>query len=301
MLDTTLIALILVNGVTYASWLFLVAAGLTLIYGVMNILNVAHGSLYALGAYAAAWAVGEYLAGGGPVSVSYALLLAAALIVGLALGPAIERGVLRWLYERDEIVIVLATFALFLMLEDAIKLVFGAESYLPYQPYNALGYAPVGGIVFPVYEFCLVGLSAAVGALAWFGLNRTRAGKLLQAVIHDREISLALGIDVRRVFLVTFTIGAILGALGGAATAPMISVVPGIGVEVIVLAFAVVVIGGLGSIEGAAVGALLVGIGRTLAVNFVPELELFVVYGVMALVLAARPRGLFGRAEARRI
>lgn len=301
MLDTTLIALILVNGVTYASWLFLVAAGLTLIYGVMNILNVAHGSLYALGAYAAAWAVGEYLAGGGPVSVSYALLLAAALIVGLALGPAIERGVLRWLYERDEIVIVLATFALFLMLEDAIKLVFGAESYMPYQPYGALGYAPVGGIAFPVYEFCLVGLSATVGALAWFGLNRTRAGKLLQAVIHDREISLALGIDVRRVFLVTFTIGAILGALGGAATAPMISVVPGIGVEVIVLAFAVVVIGGLGSIEGAAVGALLVGIGRTLAVNFVPELELFVVYGVMALVLAARPRGLFGRAEARRI
>lgn len=299
--DPTLIVSILVNGAIYASWLFLVAAGLTLIYGVMNILNVAHGSLYALGAYAAAWSVGEYLATGGPVWVSYGLLLAAALVVGLVVGPLIERGVLGWMYERDEIVIVLATFALFLILEDTIKLVFGVQSYLPYQPYEALGFVDVGAIPFPVYEFCLVALAVAVGGAVWFGLNRTRAGKLLQAVIHDREISLALGIDVRRMFLATFTIGAVLGALGGAFTAPTTSVVPGIGVEVIVLAFAVVVIGGLGSIEGAAIGALFVGLGRTLAVNVMPELELFVVYGVMALVLIARPRGLFGRAEARRI
>lgn len=298
MLDPTLI---LVNGVTYASWLFLVAVGLTLIYGVMNILNVAHGSLYALGAYTAAWAVGEYMATGGPVFASYALLLASALTVGAIFGPAIERGVLRWLYGRDEIVVVLATFALFLILEDAIKLVFGAESYLPYQPYTALGFVEVGGVPFPVYDFCLVALAAAVGGAVWWGLNRTRTGKLLQAVIYDREVSQALGVDVRRMFLVTFSAGAALGAVGGAFTAPMISVVPGVGVEVIVLAFAVVVIGGLGSIEGAAVGALLVGVGRTLAVNAMPVLELFVVYGVMALVLVARPQGLFGRAEARKI
>ena len=298
MLDPTLI---LVNGVTYASWLFLVAVGLTLIYGVMNILNVAHGSLYALGAYAAAWSVGEYMATGAPVFVTYGLLLAAALVVGLALGPLIERGVLRWLYDRDEIVVVLATFALFLILEDTIKLVFGVQSYLPYQPYTALGFVDVGPVPFAVYELGLVALSAVTGGLVWFGLNRTRTGKLLQAVIHDREVSLALGIDVRRVFLATFTVGAVLGAMGGAFTAPMISVVPGVGVEVIVLAFAVVVIGGLGSIEGAAIGALLVGIGRTVAVSAMPELELFVVYGVMALVLVARPQGLFGRAEARKI
>lgn len=298
MLDPTLI---LVNGVTYASWLFLVAVGLTLIYGVMNILNVAHGSLYALGAYTAAWSVGEYMATGAPVFVTYGLLLVAALVVGLALGPLIERGVLRWLYDRDEIVVVLATFALFLILEDTIKLVFGVQSYLPYQPYTALGFVDVGPVPFAVYELGLVALSAVTGGLVWFGLNRTRTGKLLQAVIHDREVSLALGIDVRRVFLATFTVGAILGAMGGAFTAPMISVVPGVGVEVIVLAFAVVVIGGLGSIEGAAIGALLVGIGRTVAVSAMPELELFVVYGVMALVLVARPQGLFGRAEARKI
>ncbi len=298
MLDPTLI---LVNGVTYASWLFLVAVGLTLIYGVMNILNVAHGSLYALGAYAAAWSVGEYMATGAPVFVTYGLLLVAALVVGVALGPLIERGVLRWLYDRDEIVVVLATFALFLILEDTIKLVFGVQSYLPYQPYTALGFVDVGPVPFAVYELGLVALSAVTGGLVWFGLNRTRTGKLLQAVIHDREVSLALGIDVRRVFLATFTVGAVLGAMGGAFTAPMISVVPGVGVEVIVLAFAVVVIGGLGSIEGAAIGALLVGLGRTVAVSAMPQLELFVVYGVMALVLVARPQGLFGRAEARKI
>ena len=146
MLDPTLI---LVNGVTYASWLFLVAVGLTLIYGVMNILNVAHGSLYALGAYAAAWSVGNMRRPRGRSSWTMRCSLAAALAVGLVIGPAIERGVLRWLYGRDEIVIVLATFALFLILEDAIKLVFGVESYQPYRPYGALGYAEVGGIPFP--------------------------------------------------------------------------------------------------------------------------------------------------------
>ncbi|HEX9648768.1 MAG TPA: branched-chain amino acid ABC transporter permease [Alphaproteobacteria bacterium] len=298
MLDPTLI---LVDGVVYASWLFLVAVGLTLIYGVMNILNVAHGSLYALGAFTAAWAVGEYLGGGGSEAATYVLLLLSAIAVGLVFGVVIERGVLRWMYGRDEIVIVLVTYAVFLILEDLIKLVFGVQSYMPYQPRNLLGYVNVGAIPFAAYDFCLIALAVVVGLAVWFGVNRTRPGKLLHAVIYDREISRALGIDVTRVFTVTFVIGAMLGALGGAATAPMISVVPGIGVEIIVLAFAVVVIGGLGSIEGAAIGALLVGLGRTLAVNMLPEVELFIVYGVMALVLVIRPQGLFGRAEARKI
>ena len=205
------------------------------------------------------------------------------------------------MYGRDGMVIVLATYAVFLILEDVAKLVFGVESYMPYQPRTLLDYVDVGDIPFAVYDFCLVGLALVVGIGVWIGVNRTRPGKLLHAVIYDREISMALGINVARVFTVTFVIGAMLGALGGAFTAPMISVVPGIGVEVIVLAFAVVVVGGLGSIEGAAIGALMVGIGRTLAVNVMPEVELFIVYGVMALVLIVRPQGLFGRAEARKI
>ena len=298
MLDPTLI---FVDGIVYASWLFLVAVGLTLIYGVMNILNVAHGSLYAIGAFTAAWLVGEYMAAGWAPLGTYALLIFAAVAVGVVLGTIIERGVLRWMYGRDKMVIVLATYAVFLILEDVAKLVFGVESYMPYQPRTLLDYVDVGDIPFAVYDFCLVGLALVVGIGVWIGVNRTRPGKLLHAVIYDREISMALGINVARVFTVTFVIGAMLGALGGAFTAPMISVVPGIGVEVIVLAFAVVVVGGLGSIEGAAIGALMVGIGRTLAVNVMPEVELFIVYGVMALVLIVRPQGLFGRAEARKI
>ena len=139
------------------------------------------------------------------------------------------------------------------------------------------------------------------GAAAWWMLERTRQGKLLRVVIHDREVSAALGINVARMFTVTFVIGAILGALGGALTAPGISVVPGVGVDVIVLAFAVSVIGGLGSIAGAAIGALIVGIARAAAVHLMPEIELFVIYAVMAAVLAVRPQGLFGRAAARKI
>jgi len=141
----------------------------------------------------------------------------------------------------------------------------------------------------------------AVGGALWWALIRTRQGKLLQAVIHDREMAQAMGINVTRIFTATFVLGAMLGALGGAVTAPQISVTPGIGVEVIVLAFAVVVVGGMGSIPGAAVGALIVGLIRAATVHLLPQVELFVIYAVMSLVLAFRPAGLFGRAAARKI
>jgi branched-chain amino acid transport system permease protein len=144
-------------------------------------------------------------------------------------------------------------------------------------------------------------VSLLVGAAFAFALTSTRQGKLLTAVIHDREISVAMGIDVRRVYLVTFTVGTMLAAIGGALTAPTVSVVPGMGVEVIVLAFAVVVTGGLGSFAGAALGSLIVGIVRSAAVHYFPAVELFSIYVVMALVLIVRPKGLFSALEARRI
>lgn len=292
---------ILVDGTVYFSWLFIVSMGLTLIYGVMKILNIAHGSFYALGAYSAASLIGVYFAGGYPPFASYLILLLAAVIVGIAFGFIIERGVLRLMYGRDEIVMVLVTYAVFLILEDVIKLIWGVDPYLAFQPYALLGHVDVEGIPFSVYDLGMIGLALVIGALAWWALNRTRDGKLLLAVIHDREISTAMGINVRLVFTVTFIIGAVLGAIGGAVTAPAISVTPGIGVDLIVLAFAVSVIGGLGSIEGAAIGALIVGIVRAAAVHLLPEAELFVIYGVMSLVLAFRPHGLFGRPVARRI
>ena len=297
---STLVA-VLVDGIIYASWLFLIAAGLTMIYGVMRILNMAHGSLYALGAYAAASLAGAWLSDGRAPFGSYAMLVLAAILVGLVMGPLIERGLLRFFYGRDEVILVLVTYALFLVLEDAIKLVWGVESYFVTEPYGLLGTFEIADLSYPTYSLVLVVAAILAGLALRFGIYGTRYGKLLLAVIHDREVSAALGINVNRMFLVTFTAGATLAALGGALTAPTISVVPAMGVEVIVLAFAVVVIGGLGSMPGAALGAIIVGIVRSTAVHVLPEVELFSIYLVMALVLAVRPRGLFVAVEARKI
>jgi branched-chain amino acid transport system permease protein len=292
---------VVIDGLIYASWLFMTAAGLTIIYGVMRILNMAHGSLYALGAYVTASAVGAYLRGGHPPLGSYAVLLLAAVAVGLVMGPLIERGLLRFMYGRDEIVLILVTYALFLILEDVVKLIWGVESYFVYEPYGLLGNVEIGPLSYPVYSGAIVLAAVVVGLALRWGIYGTRYGKLLLAVIHDREVSAALGVDVRAVFLVTFTLGTMLAATGGALTAPTVSVVPGMGVEVIVLAFAVVVIGGLGSMPGAALGAVVVGLVRSAAVHYYPEVELFSIYLVMALVLAFRPRGLFVAPEARKI
>ncbi len=292
---------ILVDGIIYSSWLFIIAVGLTLIYGVMKILNVAHGSLYALGAYAATAFGGYWIAHGYPPLGSYGMLVLAAIVTGAIAGPLIERGLLRFVYGKDEVVLVLVTYAVFLILEDLTKLAFGVDPLSIPEPYGLLGSFEVGGLTYPTYSLAVVVPSAIAGVGITLVLTRTRAGKILQAVIHDREMSAAMGINVSRVYLVTFTVGVMLAALGGALTAPTISVQPGIAAEVIVIAFAVVVIGGLGSLGGAALGALIVGMVRSWAVHKWPEVELFSVYFVMALVLIMRPKGLFAAPEARKI
>ena len=233
--------------------------------------------------------------------LGYAMLPLAAVAVGLIAGLLIERGVLRFMYGRDEVVMLLVTYSIFLILEDVAKLIWGVDPYFAYQPYGLLGTVEILDLIYPVYDFLLIAISLCCAVFVWWGLNKTRVGKLLIAVIHDREMSMAFGINVKLFFTVTFVIGAAFGALGGAVTAPKVSVVPGLGVEVIVLAFAVVVIGGLGSIEGAMIGSVIVGIVRAAAVHILPEVELFVIYGVMALVLAFKPHGLFAGPEVRKI
>jgi branched-chain amino acid transport system permease protein len=292
---------VLIDGLIYSSWLFIIAVGLTLIYGVMKILNIAHGSLYALGAYSAASLAGYWINHGYPPIGSYAVMLVAAIVVGLIAGPIIERGLLRFMYGKDEIVLVLVTYAVFLILEDFVKLVWGVDPYFIAQPYGLLGSFDVGDLTYPNYNLVLFGAAVFIGAVLAWVLTKTRQGKMLLAVIHDREMAGAMGINVGRVYFITFTVGAMLGALGGALTAPMISVQPGIGAETIVLAFAVVVIGGLGSLPGAALAALLVGLVRSAAVHYRPELDLFSIYLVMAVVLIMRPKGLFSAQEARKI
>jgi|SRR6185436_4136251 branched-chain amino acid transport system permease protein len=292
---------VVIDGLNYSSWLFIIAVGLTLIYGVMKILNIAHGSLYALGAYSAASLGGYWIKHGYPPMGSYAVMLLAAILVGLIAGPLIERGLLRFMYGKDEIVLVLVTYAVFLILEDFVKLAWGVDPYFIAEPYGLLGNFTVGRLTYPNYNLVVFGAAVFIGAVLAWVLARTRQGKMLLAVIHDREMSAAMGINVGRVYFITFTVGAMLGALGGALTAPMISVQPGIGAETIVLAFAVVVIGGLGSLPGAALAALLVGIVRSAAVHYRPELDLFSIYLVMAVVLIMRPKGLFSAQEARKI
>ncbi|MCP5083760.1 MAG: branched-chain amino acid ABC transporter permease [Alphaproteobacteria bacterium] len=296
-----LITTMLLDGLSYASYLFIVSVGLTIIFGVMKILNVAHGAFYAWGAYAAAYAIGLAADNDWPDWSGFVLIFVAAILVGIVLGTIIERLILRKMYHEEEVLIVLATFGIFLILEDVILLVFGVNPYFAYQPMALLGSVKMGGIIRDVYSLTLFGLAILVAFGCWYGLNRTKWGKLLSVVIFDREISLAMGINVQMVYLVTFILGATLGALGGAYIAPTISVAPGFGIDVIVLSFAVVVIGGMGSIPGALIGSLMVGILRAIAVHKFPEFELFVVFGVMAAVLMIRPEGLFAPEKARRI
>ena len=292
---------ILVDGLTYASWLFIVALGLTLVFGVLKILNIAHGSFYALGAYAAAsfvgWGATLKLAPG----FSLVAMLLAAVAVAALVAPLTERGLLRFFYGRDEVLLVLVTYALFLILEDVTKLVWGANPYYVSEPYGLFGSVDIGKQTYVGYDFLLVAMAVVIGLAVWWGLNRTRHGKIVLAVIHSPEIAASMGVNVSRVYMLAFAIGIFLAAIGGAFTAPMISVQPGVSVGVIIVSFAVVIIGGLGSIEGAAVGALIVGLARSTAVHVAPVAELFSIYIVMAVVLVFRPEGLFQRLQARKI
>jgi branched-chain amino acid transport system permease protein len=297
----TLLLTILIDGLTYASWLFIVALGLTLVFGILKILNVAHGSFYALGAYAAASLVGWFASMQLAPELSIVAMLLAAVAVAALVAPLCERGLLRVFYGRDEVLLVLVTFALFLILEDVTKLVWGVNPLYVSEPYMLFGTVDIGTLSYVGYDFMLVLVAIVVGYGVWWGLNRTRIGKLVLAVIHSEEIASSMGVNVSRIYTLAFAAGIFLAALGGALTAPMISVQPGVSVGVIIVSFAVVIIGGLGSIPGAAVGALIVGIARSSAVHLMPVAELFSIYLVMAIVLMFRPEGLFQRIQARKI
>jgi branched-chain amino acid transport system permease protein len=293
---------IVVDAITYAAWLFIVSLGLTLVFGVLKILNIAHGSVYALGAYAAASFVALALSLGLAPGFALVAMLLAAAAVAVVVGPLLERGLLARFYGRDEVLLLLVTYALFLILEDASKLIWGVNPYFVTGPYKLFGNLVLpGGIRVVGYDLLLIVLAIVCGIATWFGLNRTRGGKIVLAVIHNPEMSASMGVNVQRVYTVAFAIGLFLAALGGAFTAPMISVQPGLSVSVIVVSFAVVIIGGLGSIEGAAIGALVVGLARAASVHLAPDFELFSIYLVMAGVLIFRPEGLFQSVKARLI
>ncbi|MFQ5520594.1 MAG: branched-chain amino acid ABC transporter permease, partial [Candidatus Methylomirabilia bacterium] len=299
--DTRLLTIIIFDGLNYAATLFLISVGLTLVYGVLRILNISHGGIYAFGAYLATWLALWLLDVGLPPYLSYLMLLAGAIIIGLVSGPIIERLLLRRIYGSDMHIQLLLTFSILLILDDSMKLIWGMEPMFVSEPYTILGQFSVAGIIYSWYHFLLIGVSAVFGgSLVWL-VRGTRFGKLVVSVINDREVSLAMGINVNLIYTVAFTLGALAAALGGAFIAPTIAVVPGFALEVVVLSFAVIAIGGMGSLEGAALGALIVGLSRALAIHLFAELELVVIYLLMVVVLAIRPQGLFGEVELRRI
>ena len=301
-MNTQILVLVLLDGLAYGSLVFLVAVGLTLVFGVMRILNVAHGSFYALGAYAAASLGLALSAAGLPNWLALPAFVLAAGAVGVVVGGLMERFLLRRIYEREEALQLLVTFAVFTILENAQRMVWGVQPYFYSVPLREMGTVSVVGVTYTAYQTIFLPLVALLVLIGLrFFLRRTLAGAVIVAVTEDREAATAIGIDAARVFLVTFVIGAALAALGGALASPTTSVLPGIGADMIVLSFAVAATAGLGQIEGAALAALMIGLGRSFAVFFAPELEVVVPYLIMVLVLLVRPEGLFGRATARKI
>ena len=301
-MNASLVALALMDGVSYAALLFLVAVGLTLIFGVMRIINIAHGSLYAWGGYSAA-TMGLAIAKFG-LSPALALpaLFIAALAVGILLGSILEIGLLRRILDKDPILQLLVTFAAFMVLEDLQRLIWGAQPYFVSEVVGQLGTLSVAGVTYTRYQLIVLPLCAIgvfVGLRAFLG--RTALGRQITAVTHHREVATAMGVNAARVSLLTIVIGASLGALGGALASPTTSLVPGIGAEMMVLSFAVVATAGLGQIGGAAIAALMIGVTRSFAIYLLPELEVLVPYLIMVLVLLVRPQGMFSVAEARRI
>jgi branched-chain amino acid transport system permease protein len=287
------------NSIFYAAVLFLIAAGLSLIYGVMRIVNLAHGSLFALGAFVSAWAVGGVFgaAAVGQLTLAGQLLLlpVGAFAVGL-IGALIEPTLLRPLYGRPEEYVLLITFGLLLVLEDVMKLVFGGTPLSAGSIMDSTGSLRVGQLLYPTYNIVVIGIGIVAALALWWFVYRTRFGVILRATSQDRRMASALGINVGRVYVQAFAIGCFMAGLGGAVVVPAQAAVLGMGIDALILAFVVVVIGGLGSLEGALVGALIVGLVRTAGVQFFAEIELAVLYLIAAAVLLVRPTGLFGRA-----
>jgi branched-chain amino acid transport system permease protein len=289
----TLVVQIL-NSLFYASILFLIACGLSLVYGVMRIVNMAHGNLYAFGAYVAAWVVG-LAAGSLHWTLLFVLLLSGA-VAAAAAGAILEPLLLRPLYKRAEEYQLLMTFGLLLILEDVMRLLWGPHPLTASAVSDALTSVSILGVTYPVYNLFVIVVGGVAAVCLWAFVYRTRFGVMLRATSQDMRMASALGINVKLVYVQAFTLGCLMAGLGGAVVMPISGAVLGMGVDALILAFVVVVIGGLGSLEGALVGALIVGFVRTLGITYFAEVELAVLYLIAAVVLFVRPAGLFARA-----
>lgn len=301
-MSATLLLAQLLNGLQYGVLLFLLAAGLTLVFGIMSFVNLAHGSLYMLGAYAAAVTYG--------VTGSFALALLAAAVAALVLGLALEWLVVARLYRRDHLDHVLATFGLVLFFNELVRIVWGPQPYFVQVPEALAGTVDVLGFSYPAYRFAVIASGLVVAVASYVLIHKTRVGMLIRAGAQNPQMVAALGVNIRLLNAMLFAVGAMLAGLAGAVAAPILSVQSGMGEPVLITTLVVIVIGGIGSVSGAFYAALIVGLVDTLGRAFLPmllrqmtersvadaagpALASMSVYLLMAVVLACRPQGLF--------
>lgn len=284
---------IVLGGTFHAAILFLVAAGLQLVFGVQKIVNLACGSFYALGAYFGISAVAAAVSLGLPPLLFLPVLILAGVVIGLV-GLPIER-ILSTVYRRDESYQLLLTFGLLLMFQDIFRFIWGATPRTMDDVYMAYGTAEILGTRVPAYNLLVIGASIALAIALGLFLQRTKTGRIVRATAENRDMAEGLGVNASRIFALVFTVGCMLGTVGGALVVPSSAASLEMAVELVVESFAVVVIGGLGSMRGALVGALIVGLMRGAAITFMPEMELLSIYIVVVAVLIFRPAGLFGR------
>jgi branched-subunit amino acid ABC-type transport system permease component len=279
------------GGLTTAMFLFLIASGLSLVFGVMRVINFAHGSFYMVGAYLA-WQVVQWLQPTG--GAFWIAALAAALGVAL-LGAVTERVFFRSLYGREELYQLLFTYALVLILGDAAKYLWGTDQLSVSTPPALAGGVTIFGTTQPLYTLFIIAIGPAIAFALWLALNRTSAGRMVRAAQMDREMLDALGANVSVIYTVMFALSAFLAGLSGALVTPIQSIVPGMDVLIIVQAFIVVVIGGMGSLWGTFWGSVIYGQVLSFGILIFPSFSLFSVFVLMAVILIVRPWGLFGR------
>ena len=296
MVDLASVLIALLNGLANGMILFLAAIGLTLIFGVLGVLNFAHGSLYMMGAY---FTVLLFSAEGLPVISGnfWALLLLAPLLVAVV-GGIMERFVIRQIYDHDHEFQLLLTFALVLVLDNGVRILFGARPRSMSIPSELQFSVGIAGKSFAAYNLFLIGIGAITIVLLWSLFNYTQFGRRVRAASQDREIADAHGINVLGIFTVVFFLGSFLAGLGGALAAPYQSINPALGETIIIESFIIVVIGGLGSFGGALVAALLIGLVNSTAFLILPSFEPYIPFVLMAAILLVKPAGLFGRGEA---
>jgi branched-chain amino acid transport system permease protein len=288
---------IALGGVFHAALLFLVAAGLQLVFGVQRVVNLACGAFYALGAYFGISAAKAMFSVGVPQAALVPILILSGVLLAAVLGPVLER-VLRGTYDRDEHFQLLMTFAFVLMIEDAIRFFWGTSPQQLGNVYLVYGQIPIGsGITVPTYNLVVIACAALIAALASWLIMGSRFGAIVRATAENRRMASAVGVRTVDVYQRVFTIGTALGTVGGALAIPASAATIDLGIELIVDAFAVVIIGGLGSMLGAFLGALIVGIMKAVAIATYPELEMLAIYLIVVLVLIIRPAGLVGTAK----